>query len=214
MDGRERSIHRIAYGTSLMHLDGAIVSKGDRLAEWDPYTLPVITEKSGKVKYQDLIEGLSMSENVDDATGIANKVVTDWRGAKQKEELRPRITLLDEASGEAARYLLAVGAILSVDDGQDVEAGDVLARIPQGSRQDARHHRRSAAGGRAVRGAHAQGQCDHRPDQRPGRVRQGLQDQAPDQHPRRGRRASPSTDPEGEARHRCRKATTSGAATI
>ncbi len=114
-----------------MHLDGAIVSKGDRLAEWDPYTLPVITEKSGRVKYQDLIEGLSMSENVDDATGIANKVVTDWRGAKQKEELRPRITLLDEASGESARYLLAVGAILSVADGQDVEAGDVLARIPK-----------------------------------------------------------------------------------
>ena len=130
-DGRERSIHRIAYGTSLMHLDGAIVSKGDRLADWDPYTLPVITEKSGKVKYQDLTEGLSMSENVDDATGIANKVVTDWRSVKQKEELRPRITLLDESSGEAARYMLAVGAILSVADGQDVEAGDVLARIPK-----------------------------------------------------------------------------------
>ena len=130
-DGRERSIHRIAYGTSLMHLDGAIVSKGDRLADWDPYTLPVITEKSGKVKYQDLTEGLSMSENVDDATGIAQKVVQDWRSVKQKEELRPRITLLDEASGESARYMLAVGAILSVADGQDVEAGDVVARIPK-----------------------------------------------------------------------------------
>ena len=130
-DGRERSIHRIAYGTALIHLDGAIVSKGDRLADWDPYTLPVITEKSGKVKYQDLIEGLSISENVDDATGIAQKVVTDWRSAKQKEELRPRITLLDEASGESARYMLAVGAILSVADGQDVEAGDVVARIPK-----------------------------------------------------------------------------------
>ncbi|MGI4880148.1 MAG: DNA-directed RNA polymerase subunit beta', partial [Janthinobacterium lividum] len=130
-DGRERSIHRIAYGTALIHLDGAIVSKGDRLADWDPYTLPVITEKSGKVKYQDLIEGLSMSENVDDATGIAQKVVQDWRSVKQKEELRPRITLLDETSGESARYMLAVGAILSVADGQDVEAGDVVARIPK-----------------------------------------------------------------------------------
>ncbi|QYE34843.1 DNA-directed RNA polymerase subunit beta' [Polymorphobacter sp. PAMC 29334] len=130
-DGRERSIHRIAYGTALIHLDGAIVSKGDRLADWDPYTLPVITEKSGKVKYQDLIEGLSMSENVDDATGIAQKVVQDWRSVKQKEELRPRITLLDDTSGESARYMLAVGAILSVADGQDVEAGDVVARIPK-----------------------------------------------------------------------------------
>jgi DNA-directed RNA polymerase subunit beta' len=130
-DGRERSIHRIPYGATLMHLEGATVSKGDRLAEWDPYTLPVITEKSGKVKYQDLIEGVSMSENVDEQTGIANKVVQDWRAINKKDDLRPRITLLDEASGETARYLLAVDAILSVNDGQDVFAGDVLARIPR-----------------------------------------------------------------------------------
>ncbi len=130
-DGRERSVHRIPYGAMLMHLDGAIVSKGDRLADWDPYTLPVITEKSGKVKYQDLIENVSMSENVDDATGIAQKVVTDWRQVNKKDDLRPRITLLDENSGEAARYLLAVDAILSVNDGQDVFAGDVIARIPR-----------------------------------------------------------------------------------
>jgi len=130
-DGRERSIHRIPYGATLMHLEGASVSKGDRLAEWDPYTLPVITEKSGKVKYQDLIEGVSMSENVDEATGIANKVVQDWRSINKKDDLRPRITLLDEASGETARYLLAVDAILSVNDGQEVFAGDVVARIPK-----------------------------------------------------------------------------------
>jgi DNA-directed RNA polymerase subunit beta' len=130
-EGRERSIHRIPYGATLMHLEGAIVSKGDRLAEWDPYTLPVITEKSGKVKYQDLIEGVSMSENVDEATGIAQKVVQDWRAINKKDDLRPRITLLDEGSGETARYLLAVDAILSVNDGQDVFAGDVVARIPR-----------------------------------------------------------------------------------
>ncbi|QXQ06626.1 DNA-directed RNA polymerase subunit beta' [Sphingosinicellaceae bacterium] len=130
-DGRERSIHRIPYGATLMHLHDAIVAKGDRLADWDPYTLPVITEKSGKIKYQDLIEGVSMSENVDDATGIAQKVVQDWRSINKKDDLRPRITLLDESSGESARYLLAVDAILSVNDGQDVEAGDVVARIPR-----------------------------------------------------------------------------------
>ena len=130
-DGRERSIHRIPYGAILTHLEGAIVAKGDRLAEWDPYTLPVITEKSGKVKYQDLIEGVSLSENVDEATGIANKVVQDWRAINKKDDLKPRITLLDEASGESARYLLAVDAILSVNDGQEVFAGDVVARIPR-----------------------------------------------------------------------------------
>ncbi len=130
-DGRERSIHRIPYGATLMHLEGAVVLKGDRLADWDPYTLPVITEKSGKVKYQDLIEGVSMSENVDEATGIAQKVVQDWRAINKKDDLKPRITLLDEASGETARYLLAVDAILSVNDGQEVFAGDVVARIPK-----------------------------------------------------------------------------------
>ena len=132
IDGRERSTHRIIFGASLMHEDGAVITKGDRLAEWDPYTLPVITEKSGNVKYQDLVEGVSISENVDEATGIAQKVVVDWKAtASKKDDLRPRITLLDEQSGEAARYLLAVDAILSVQDGQRVEAGDVIARIPR-----------------------------------------------------------------------------------
>jgi DNA-directed RNA polymerase subunit beta' len=72
-----------------------------------------------------------MSENVDEATGITQKVVQDWRSINKKDDLRPRITLLDEGSGETARYLLAVDAILSVNDGQDVFAGDVVARIPK-----------------------------------------------------------------------------------
>jgi DNA-directed RNA polymerase subunit beta' len=133
MDGRERSVHRIPYGATLLHQDGAVVTKGDRLAEWDPYTLPVITDKSGVVRYQDLIEGVSLTENVDEATGIANKVVVDFRsgGSKANADLRPRITLLDEASGEAGRYLLSVDAILSVNEGDRVSAGDVLARIPR-----------------------------------------------------------------------------------
>jgi DNA-directed RNA polymerase subunit beta' len=131
MDGRERSVHRIPYGAVLVNFDGHIVSKGDRLAEWDPYTLPIITEKAGTVKYQDLIENVSMAETVDEATGITNKIVIDWRGVPKSGDLRPRITLLDAKSGEAARYMLSVDAILSVDEGQHVEAGDVIARIPR-----------------------------------------------------------------------------------
>ncbi|OYX77665.1 MAG: DNA-directed RNA polymerase subunit beta' [Sphingomonadales bacterium 32-65-25] len=130
-EGRERSIHRIPYGALITHLEGITVKKGDRLAEWDPYTLPVITEKSGKVKYQDLIEGTTLKEEVDEATGLANKVVTEWKSNNKKDDLRPRITLLDDQSGESARYMLATDAILSVADGQDVSAGDVLARIPR-----------------------------------------------------------------------------------
>ncbi|MFN7158050.1 MAG: DNA-directed RNA polymerase subunit beta', partial [Erythrobacter cryptus] len=131
-EGREREMHRVPYGTVLKFKDGEQVKVGDRLAEWDPFTLPIITETSGVVKYQDLIEGVTLEEQVDDATGIAQRVVTENRatGRKKKEDLRPRLTLLNEAGGEteAARYMLAPGTTLSVEDGQQVEAGDVLAR--------------------------------------------------------------------------------------
>jgi len=129
-EGRERAIHRVPYGTHLLHEDGAIINEGDRLAEWDPFTLPVITEKPGIVKYQDLIDGKTLTEVTDDATGMSSRVVTENRSASRskKEDLRPRLTLLDDASGEAARYMMAPGTTLSVEDGQAVEAGDILAR--------------------------------------------------------------------------------------
>ncbi|MDP3908291.1 DNA-directed RNA polymerase subunit beta' [Novosphingobium sp.] len=129
-EGRERAIHRVPYGTHLLHIDGAIIAEGDRLAEWDPFTLPVITEKPGIVKYQDLIDGKTLTEVTDEATGMTSRVVTEDRsaGRAKKEDLRPRMTLLDDASGEAARYMLAPGTTLSVEDGQAVEAGEILAR--------------------------------------------------------------------------------------
>ena len=128
-EGRERATHRIPYGAVLLHGDGAVVSKGARLAEWDPFTMPVITETGGTVKYQDLIENQTLSEQTDEATGITQKVVTEYRATSRKEDLRPRLTLLDESSGEAARYMLAPGATLSVEDGTTVQAGEVLARV-------------------------------------------------------------------------------------
>jgi DNA-directed RNA polymerase subunit beta' len=130
MDGRERATHRIPYGAHLMSDTDHIVTKGDKIAEWDPFMMPVITEKGGVVKFQDLVEGKTLTEQVDEATGIAQRVVTDFRGsARSKEDLRPRVTLLDAESGEAARYMLASGAMLSVEDGQTVAAGEVLARV-------------------------------------------------------------------------------------
>src|SRR3546814_486122 len=129
-EGRERAVHRLPYGAQLMHDDGTQVKQGDRLAEWDPFTMPVITEKPGVVKYQDLIDGKTLVEQTDEATGIAQRVVSEYRGAaRSKEDLRPRLTLLDTDSGEAGRYMLAIGATLSVEDGQAVQAGDVLARV-------------------------------------------------------------------------------------
>ncbi|WP_066720696.1 DNA-directed RNA polymerase subunit beta' [Sphingomonas pituitosa] len=133
MDGRELAVHKIPYGAYVMFDDGHLVSAGDRMAEWDPFTMPVITETGGVVKYQDVIEGKTMTEQVDEATGIAQRVVTEFRGAGKKEDLRPRLTLTGEAAAEAARYMLAPGAVISVEDGATVFGGDVLARVARES---------------------------------------------------------------------------------
>ncbi|MFS2108454.1 DNA-directed RNA polymerase subunit beta' [Sphingomonas sp. Sphisp140] len=134
MEGRELAVDRIPYGAYVMFDDGHIVSKGDRMAEWDPFTMPVITETGGVVKYQDLLDNKTLTEQVDEATGIAQRVVTEYRAAsKSKEDLRPRLTLTGEGAAEAARYMLAPGAVLSVEDGATVQAGDVLARVARES---------------------------------------------------------------------------------
>ncbi len=142
--GREKARHRVPYGARLLVDDGAEVKRGDRLVEWDPYTIPIITEKDGIAHYVDLIEGLSMRETVDEATGISSKVVVDWKQQPRGSDLRPRITLRDEdgevltlANGLEARYFMSVDAILSVDNGAHVKAGDVLARIPREVLEDA-----------------------------------------------------------------------------
>ena len=137
-DGRERANFRLTYGARVLVKEGKAVKAGDKLAEWDPYTVPIITEKPGKANYMDLVEGVSMKEVTDETTGIASRVVTDWKQQPRGENLRPRITLRDDAgevieltNGMEARYFLSVDAILSVEPGQEVKAGDVLARIPK-----------------------------------------------------------------------------------
>ncbi|WP_066800657.1 DNA-directed RNA polymerase subunit beta' [Sphingomonas soli] len=134
MDGRELAVHRIPYGAYVLFDDGHVVSQGDRMAEWDPFTMPVITENPGTVKYVDLIDGKTMTEQADEATGITQRVVTENRGASaKKEDLRPRLTLTGDSAEEAGRYMLAPGAVLSVEDGAQVQAGDVLARVARES---------------------------------------------------------------------------------
>jgi len=137
---RERARHRIPYGARLFIDEGAEVTKGDKLAEWDPYTIPIITEKDGIANYVDLIDGVSVREVMDDATGLSAKVVIDWKQQPKGSELRPRITLRDRKNkvvelpnGSEARYFMSVDAILSVENGQEVQAGDVVARIPRES---------------------------------------------------------------------------------
>jgi DNA-directed RNA polymerase subunit beta' len=138
--GRERARHRVPYGARLLTDDGATVERGQRLAEWDPYTIPIITEKEGVAHYVDLVEGLSVREAMDEATGISSKVVVDWKQQPRGADLKPRITLRNKkgevitlANGLEARYFVSVDAILSVENGAMVQAGDVLARIPRES---------------------------------------------------------------------------------
>jgi DNA-directed RNA polymerase subunit beta' len=138
--GREKARHRVPYGAKLLADDGVMVTKGQKLSEWDPYTIPIITEKDGVAHYVDLIEGVSMREVTDEATGISSKVVVDWKQQPRGNDLKPRITLRDEkgeplvlGNGLEARYFMSVDAILSIDNGAGVKAGDVLARIPRES---------------------------------------------------------------------------------
>src|SRR5450756_1410697 len=137
-DGTERAHHRIPYGARMRIEDGDKIKRGERIAEWDPYTRPILTEVEGSIAFEDLVDGLSMSEALDESTGIAKRVVVDWRtgSSRNQQELRPAIViqsgnkLLKLARGGDARYILAVDAIISVDPGGHVKAGDVIARIP------------------------------------------------------------------------------------
>ena len=142
--GRARARHRLPYGARLLAESGAKVEKGQVLATWDPYTLPIITEKEGYVDYVDLVEGTSMREVVDEATGISSKVVVEWKQQSKTVEFRPRVSLRPKkdskpgdvvklANGMDARYFMSVDAILNVEPGQHVQAGDILARIPRES---------------------------------------------------------------------------------
>tara|TARA_Y100000590_G_scaffold307559_1_gene347263 strand:+ start:8255 stop:12451 length:4197 start_codon:yes stop_codon:yes gene_type:complete len=135
---RQLAIYKVPYGAKLFCDNNEKVQKGKKICEWDPYTLPVIAEKSGVAHYMDLVDGVSLAETVDDATGISSKSVLDWRSQSKNTELKPRITLRDDkgnvikkADDNEARYYLVPDSILSVKDGQPVNAGDVLARLPK-----------------------------------------------------------------------------------
>ena len=135
---RERARFRVPYGARLLVDEGATVTRNQKLAEWDPYTLPIITERDGQVEYLDLIEGVTLVERMDEVTGLTSKVVVDYKQAAKGVDLRPRLQLKD-ATGEVirlpnntdARYFLAPDSVLSVDNLAQVAAGDVLARIPR-----------------------------------------------------------------------------------
>jgi len=132
--GRERERYEVVYGARLKVAPEGEIKVGDLIAEWDPYTMPILTEIAGTVKYGDIIEGETMEEQLDEVTGLARKVVIEGK----KADRRPRVTLKGEdgktaklPSGIPSRYQLPVGALIVIQDGQEVSAGDVLAKIPR-----------------------------------------------------------------------------------
>lgn len=130
---RERERYQIVYGAKLKRKDGAKVKTNDLIAEWDPYTVPILTEVSGEVKFGD-IDDRTMQEKVDERTGLSTRVIIEFRDPN----MRPRVSIKDDsgktaklANGLDARYLLPVGSNINVSASQRVEAGDVLAKIPR-----------------------------------------------------------------------------------
>ncbi|WIJ26788.1 DNA-directed RNA polymerase subunit beta' [Devosia sp. RR2S18] len=135
-DGKERATHKVAYGSKLLIKEGDQVRRGQRLAEWDPYTRPILAEVEGEVVFEDLVDGASVAENTDEATGFTKRVVIDWRSSQRGEGLKPALAIARGGQvakadrGGDARYLLSVDAVIAVEPGEKVSPGDVLARIP------------------------------------------------------------------------------------
>lgn len=137
--GRELEKHRLVYGSKLKFKSGDKVKAGQTIADWDPYTVPILTEFGGKVHFEDLQEGVTFREQRDASTGLSRRVVTENKSAS---ELRPRIVIVDAQTGAAlinprsgkeVRYFLPLGATISVDEGQEVHPGDVLSKLPKES---------------------------------------------------------------------------------
>ncbi len=133
--GREKETYNLTYGAFLRVKEGQAIEKGTKLAEWDPYAIPILTEVAGTVKYGDIIDGVTMEEKINEVTGINTKNVIESRDPSA----RPQLTILDDAGepkktgvGEnIARCFLPVGANIQVGDGQEVDAGEILAKIPR-----------------------------------------------------------------------------------
>jgi DNA-directed RNA polymerase subunit beta' len=133
--GREKEKYSVVYGARIKAKDGAAVQAGQRLVEWDPYSLSILTEVGGKAAFGDVIEGITMKEEVDEVTGLSRRVIIDYPGSN----FRPRISIKDEAgktakipgSNSVARYLLPAGAHILVERAQELSPGDVLAKIPR-----------------------------------------------------------------------------------
>ncbi|MDR0580888.1 MAG: DNA-directed RNA polymerase subunit beta' [Holosporaceae bacterium] len=140
VNGKERANYKVPYGSRVYVANGSKINKGGKIADWDPFTLPIICEKEGIIQYVDLIEGVSLKEVIDESTGVSTYVVADWKQQARHMELKPRIMLKDIdgnpillPNGQEIRYFLSVDSIISAPNGSKVKVGDILARMPRES---------------------------------------------------------------------------------
>jgi DNA-directed RNA polymerase subunit beta' len=125
-DGRSIEKYNISYGTKLLVEDGQEIKQGTILAEWDPYAAVIMTEYQGKVAFGDIIEGETLKEDIDPITGLAQKVII----SNTRDKKQPRVSIKDESNKTVQRYILPVGAIITVEEGAEVYPGDIIAKIP------------------------------------------------------------------------------------
>jgi DNA-directed RNA polymerase subunit beta' len=140
-NNRERERHKVPYGATLNVADGQAVKAGAALATWDPHTRPIISEYAGRVKFENVEDGVTVAKQIDEVTGLSTLIVIDGkrRGSAQSKGVRPMVRLLAADGSEvkatgtdhAVSVTFQVGSLITVKDGQEVNVGDVLARIPQ-----------------------------------------------------------------------------------
>src|SRR5678816_3619679 len=125
-DGRELENHNVVIGAVISVHDGSRVKKGDTFVQWDPYNVPILSEKAGRVKFADIIEGVTMKQEVDETTGQEAMVVIE-----HKEDLHPQIVILDEHGEPSANYPIPSGAHIVVAEGDKIVAGTLMAKTPR-----------------------------------------------------------------------------------
>jgi len=135
-EGRNRGKYPVPYGARLKAPDGQSIKEGELIAEWDPFSIPILSDTDGTIKYGDIIEGKTMQEQVDEVTGFSRKVIVEYRNL----DLRPRVSIKDETGKTAktsggsrvkARYMLPVAANIVISEGDFIKAGDIIAKIPR-----------------------------------------------------------------------------------
>jgi DNA-directed RNA polymerase subunit beta' len=131
-NGAEIHRYKLPYGAIINHKHNSDIKKGEHLAEWDPYNIPVIAEASGVIKYNDLSENVSLREKIEESTGVSTKIVMDWK-QYSKQDLKPRLSVEDGTQNLLKEYALSIGTIIGISNGDEVKAGDVIARIPKES---------------------------------------------------------------------------------